>query len=71
MIWNCYRNFYCKDFGHCIDWLQLAAQSLYRIFGHPEVFTANNNKMEISPYALYTALRGVLYGHLSAVKWVE
>ena len=40
MIWNCYKNFNCKDFGHCIDWLRLAAQSLYRISGHPEVFTA-------------------------------
>ena len=36
-------DFNCKDFGHCIDWLRLAAQSLYRISGHPEVFTANNN----------------------------
>ena len=34
---------YCKDFGRCIDWLRLAAQSLYSISGHPEVFTANNN----------------------------
>ena len=40
MIWNCYRNFNCKDFGRCIDWLRRAAQSLYRISGHPEVFTA-------------------------------
>ena len=29
-----------KDFGRCIDWLLLASQSLYRISGHPEVFTA-------------------------------
>ena len=28
------------DFGRCIDWLRLAAQSLFRISGHPEVFTA-------------------------------
>ena len=40
MIWNCHRNFNCKDFGRCVDWLRLAAQSLYRISGHPEVFTA-------------------------------
>ena len=40
MIWNCYRNFNCKHFGRCIDWLRLAAQSLYRVSGHPEVFTA-------------------------------
>ena len=34
-------DFNCKDFGRCIiDWLQLAAQSLFRISGHPEVFTA-------------------------------
>ena len=51
MIWNCYRNFNCKDFGRCIDWLWLAAQSLHRISGHPEVFTAiiiviiNNNNI--------------------------
>ena len=40
MISNCYRYFNCKDFGRCIDWLRFAAQSLYRISGHPEVFTA-------------------------------
>ena len=40
MIWNCSRNFNCKDFGCCIDWLRLATQSLYRISGHPEVLTA-------------------------------
>ena len=33
-------DFNCKNFGHCIDWLQLAAQSLFKISGHPEVFTA-------------------------------
>ena len=33
-------DFNCKDFNRCIDWLQLAAQSLFRISGHPEVFTA-------------------------------
>ena len=33
-------DFNCKDFGRCIDWLRLAAQSLFRISGHPEVFTA-------------------------------
>ena len=33
-------DFKCKDFGRCIDWLRLAAQSLYRTSGHPEVFTA-------------------------------
>ena len=33
-------DFNCKDFGRRIDWLRLAAQSLYRISGHPEVFTA-------------------------------
>ena len=33
-------DFNCKDFGRCIDWLRLAAQSLYRISEHPEVFTA-------------------------------
>ena len=33
-------DFNCKDFGRCIDWLRLAAQSLFRITGHPEVFTA-------------------------------
>ena len=43
MIWNCYRNFNCKDFGRCIDSLRLAAQSLYRISGHPQESTANNN----------------------------
>ena len=30
-------DFNSKDFGRCIDWLQLAAQSLFRISGHPEV----------------------------------
>ena len=29
-----------KDFGRCIDCLRLAAQSLFRISGHSEVFTA-------------------------------
>ena len=33
-------DFNCKDFCRCIDWLRLAAQSLFRISGHPEVFTA-------------------------------
>ena len=33
-------DFNCKDFGRCIDWLRLAAQSLFRISEHPEVFTA-------------------------------
>ena len=33
-------DFNCKDFGRCIDLLPLAAQPLYRISGHPEVFTA-------------------------------
>ena len=33
-------DFNSKDFGRCIDWLRLAAQSLFRISGHPEVFTA-------------------------------
>ena len=30
-------DFNCKDFGGCIDWLRLAAQSLFRISGHPEL----------------------------------
>ena len=29
-----------KDFGCCIDCLRLATQSLFRISGHREVFTA-------------------------------
>ena len=33
-------DFNCKDFGRCIDWLRLAAQSLLRICGHPEAFIA-------------------------------
>ena len=33
-------DFNCKDFGRCIDWLRLAAQSMFRISGHPELFTA-------------------------------
>ena len=32
--------FNCMDFGRYIDWLRLAAQSLFKISGHPEVFTA-------------------------------
>ena len=39
MIRN-WDQFNCKDFGRCVDWLRLAPQSLYRISGHPEVFTA-------------------------------
>ena len=31
-------DFNCKDFGRCIDWLRLAAQSLFRISGHPQKF---------------------------------
>ena len=37
---DCKYGLYSKDFGRCIDWLRLAAQSLFRISGHPEVFTA-------------------------------
>ena len=33
-------DFNCKDFGRCIDWLRLAAQSLFRISGHAEVFNS-------------------------------
>ena len=33
-------DFNCNDFGRCIDWLWLAAQSLFRISGPPEVLTA-------------------------------
>ena len=36
-------DFNCKDFGRCIDWLRLAAQSLFRISGHPKVFYCHNN----------------------------
>ena len=30
----------CMDFGRYVEWLRLAAQSLFKISGHPEVFTA-------------------------------
>ena len=36
--------FNCMDFGRYIDWLRLAAQSLFKISGHPEVFTAIKKK---------------------------
>ena len=32
--------FNCMDFGRYIDWLRLATQSLFKISGHPKVFTA-------------------------------
>ena len=64
-------DFNCKDFGHGIDWLRLAAQSLFRISGHLEVFTAtiiiiiiidNDNSM----YYFYVSG----WGHI-AVFWAQ